>query len=69
MKETTLRIEGMSCQMCVKHVTQALQGLEGVKKAEVDLTQGIAQVQYEPNQVGLPEFRTAVSEAGYLLVE
>jgi copper chaperone CopZ len=27
MKTTVLRIEGMSCAMCVKHVKQALEGV------------------------------------------
>ena len=35
MREETFKIEGMSCQMCVKHVTKALQGVEGVSEVEV----------------------------------
>ncbi len=37
-KETvTLCVEGMHCPKCVAHVTEALQGVEGVTKADVSL--------------------------------
>lgn len=32
-----LKIEGMTCQNCVKHVTKALQSVEGVSNIKVDL--------------------------------
>ncbi len=37
-KETvTLCVKGMHCPKCVAHVTEALQGVEGVTKADVSL--------------------------------
>ncbi|WFR76699.2 cation transporter [Lactococcus lactis] len=36
MKET-LKIEGMTCDHCVMHVTNALEAIEGVEKAKVSL--------------------------------
>jgi copper chaperone len=36
-KTTELKIEGMSCQNCVKHVTNALQNVPGVTKVNVSL--------------------------------
>ena len=29
--ETTLKVDGMTCEMCMKHVTSALQNVPGVK--------------------------------------
>ena len=35
--ERTLHVEGMMCQHCVAHVKKALEGVEGVEEAVVDL--------------------------------
>ena len=34
---TNLRITGMSCNNCVRHVSEALRGVPGVTKVEVTL--------------------------------
>jgi copper chaperone CopZ len=50
LKQTVaLEIDGMSCQMCVKHVTSALQDLEGVHVRNVSV--GSAEVEVDPSQV------------------
>lgn len=43
---TELKIEGMSCQMCVQHVTKALAEVPGVVATSVDLEDGSAIVQH-----------------------
>ncbi|MDR3160604.1 MAG: copper ion binding protein [Spirochaetaceae bacterium] len=65
--KSTLKIEGMSCDHCVRHVTNALKGLEGVKSAEVDLKKKTAQVEHADG-VSLDALKAAVSEAGYEVV-
>jgi copper ion binding protein len=65
--KTTLKIEGMSCDHCVRHISNALKGLEGVKSAEVDLKKKIAQVEHGEG-VSLDTLKAAVSEAGYEVV-
>jgi copper chaperone len=65
METKTLKINGMSCQMCVKHVTHALEGLEGVSDVKVDLEPGIAVVTFDPAATGMAQFESAVDEAGY----
>lgn len=64
-KTDTLNITGMSCQMCVKHVTKALQSINGVTDVVVSLEQGTATVTYNPEIAGLEGFKTAVADAGY----
>jgi copper chaperone CopZ len=59
---TTLHITGMTCQNCVKHVTQALQGVDGVEKATVDLAAGTAVVEGSAKPEALI---AAVEEEGY----
>ncbi len=67
-EQTTLKIEGMSCQMCVKHVTKALVDLEGVSQVAVSLEQAQAVIHYDPDKANLPAFRAAVADAGYEVI-
>lgn len=69
MENITLTIKGMTCQMCVKHVTKALAGLESVSNVQVNLDAGIATLVYDPGKVGMAEFKTAVADAGYEVMD
>ncbi|GHV69741.1 mercuric reductase [Spirochaetia bacterium] len=62
--KTTLKIEGMSCDHCVKHVTGALEGISGVKSAKVSLKEKSAVVEHGDG-VSLDTLKAAVVEAGY----
>lgn len=35
----TLAVQGMNCRSCVAHVSEALEDLDGVEKARVDLAE------------------------------
>lgn len=59
-----LHVEGMMCQHCVKHVTDALQAVEGVEKADVDLKKKRAVVTLAA-PVADETLIAAVKEAGY----
>jgi copper chaperone len=65
METAELRIEGMTCEGCVKSVTRTLQGVPGVQKVEVSLAGATAQVTYDPAQAGVAELKRAVERAGY----
>lgn len=65
MAEATLQVEGMSCNHCKMSVTRALQQLEGVTAAEVDLAAKTAHVTYDPGKVSLEAMKKAVKDAGY----
>lgn len=62
--KTVLKIEGMSCEHCVRHVRDALLGLEGVTDAEVSLDGGFAAVEHSED-VTAAEMAEAVKDAGY----
>jgi copper ion binding protein len=62
--KTTLKIEGMSCDHCVKHVTEALEGIQGVASAKVSLKNKNAEVEHD-DTVNLEAMKAAVVEAGY----
>lgn len=61
-----LKIDGMSCGHCVMHVQSALEGVEGVKKAEVNLMERSAMVEGEA--LDDQALRAAVADAGYRIV-
>ncbi|MDR1902961.1 MAG: cation transporter [Treponema sp.] len=65
--KTILNIEGMSCEHCVKHVTEALEGITGVKSAKVNLKHKRAEVNHN-EAVTFDAMKAAVSEAGYEVV-
>ena len=65
----TLKVQGMSCDHCVMHVTQALEGLDGVKEANVSLDKGVAVVEYDDGKVDLVAMKEAVAETGYEIVD
>lgn len=60
----TLSIEGMSCQHCVMRVKNALEQLEGVRSAAVDLENKKADVELE-QELDEGQLTAAVREAGY----
>ena len=66
MDKTHLKIEGMTCQHCVSHVTEALEGVAGVASAKINLKKGEAVVKSE--DASLEQLRAAVAAAGYNVV-
>jgi copper chaperone len=61
---TRARIEGMTCQHCVRAVFTALAGVPGIIRAEVSI--GVIEVEHE-GPVSEESLRTAVELAGYSL--
>lgn len=59
-------VEGMTCDNCRRHVTEALAGLPGVQSVEVDLASGRAEVRAE-QPLDESAVRAALDEAGYSL--
>jgi len=64
MATTVIHISGMSCQNCVKHVTDALLGVPGVDSVDVSLEAGTATV-YSDETIVHDAMRSAVGAAGY----
>ena len=54
----------MSCEHCVKHITQALKLVEGVKSVKVSLKDNSAVVDHKED-VGVDALKVAVTEVGY----
>ncbi len=65
----TLEIAGMTCASCVNHVEKALNKVPGVIEARVNLATEKATVTYVEESTGIADFKKAVREAGYDVVE
>lgn len=63
MIETTIQIDGMSCQHCVMRVKKAVEGLAGVIKSDVVV--GQAKVAFDESRIQKKEIEDAIVKAGY----
>ena len=68
-EKLSLPIGGMTCASCVGHVERALNKVDGVIKASVNLATEKATVTFVPGVAGLAEFQQAVADAGYEVLE
>jgi len=68
METVTFKVEGMSCGGCVTSITRVLQGMAGVRDADVKLDEGSARVTYDETTVTSTALRSAIEDAGYDVV-
>ena len=68
MEKRVLRVEGMSCEHCVKAVTNALGGIGGVTGVVVSLKDKTASFSFDPAQTPLETIKTAITDEGYEVV-
>ncbi|MDQ1124729.1 heavy-metal-associated domain-containing protein [Microbacterium trichothecenolyticum] len=66
----TLRVEGMTCEHCVRAVTEELSALDGVDVVDVELHAGGTSIVRIATTDGADDARlaAAIDEAGYTLV-
>ncbi|MDB4876847.1 MAG: hypothetical protein JWM41_3293 [Gemmatimonadetes bacterium] len=63
---TRARVEGMTCQHCVRAVFTALAGVDGIARANVGI--GAIEVEHD-GSVTVERLREAVAVAGYVVGE
>jgi copper chaperone CopZ len=64
MAQTQLAVSGMTCDHCVRHVTEAISKVAGVESVAVKLTEGIAIIE-SGDSLDLQAVKEAVVAAGY----
>ncbi len=64
-KKAEMKISGMTCSMCSSTIEKSLASLPGVFKAQVNLGNELASVEYDPTQVKLHDLEKAVTDVGY----
>jgi mercuric ion binding protein len=63
---TTMKIQtSAQCDMCKLTIEDALKGMDGLYKADLDVTTQKLLVKYDPAKVNLGDIRQRVSAAGY----
>jgi len=65
MDHITLSISGMSCEHCVKAVTNAIAGFPGVKDVAVSLKDANASFKHDSAKSSLDEIIGAITEEGF----
>ena len=65
MENLTVGVDGMTCQGCVKNLTNVLQALPGVSSVAVSLEKAQADITYDPQQAQPPQFKAAIEGAGF----
>ena len=68
MVRVTFKVEGMNCDHCVRHVTDALLGIDGVKSARAELGSETAYAE-SAREIDKDVIARALDEAGYGLAE
>lgn len=63
-----IKIEGMACQNCVKHVKAALEQIEGIQQVQVSLEEKQATILVD-KEVEEEEIKKVIEEAGYKVVK
>lgn len=63
---TRVRVEGMSCQHCVRAVFTSLAAVQGITRADVSI--GAVEVEHD-GHVTVEQLRAAIAVAGYRVVD
>lgn len=67
--ESVFSVQGMDCAACVSTVSEALEDVEGVVEANVNIASGRATVDYVPEVTEPSDCTRAIRNAGYDVVE
>lgn len=65
MQTKTLDVKGMTCGHCKMSVEGALNKLDGVSAAEVNLEAGKVDVTFDESKVNVDVMKEAIEEQGY----
>ncbi len=61
----SIKVESAQCGTCAKTIADALKGIEGVQKADVDIKTKTASVTFLPVKTSLASLEEAITKVGY----
>lgn len=62
---TKLRIDGMTCNHCVRAIEGAVRAVPGVRTVTVELASHRATVDHDPEAASIERIAAAIEQAGY----
>jgi copper chaperone len=65
MTQEIIKVEGMSCMHCQLRVKKAVEAVEGIQRADVNLQTKQVTVDYEEGKANLEKVKDAIRESGY----
>lgn len=68
MEKTILKVDGMSCEHCVKAITKAVNALSGVDGVSVDLKAKTVTVTHDPVKSPLDKIEAEIEDQGYDII-
>ncbi|HRL02418.1 MAG TPA: copper chaperone CopZ [Vitreoscilla sp.] len=68
MKHTTLKVQGMTCQHCVKAIEKSVGKLAGVTEVAVNLANAQVDVHFDERQSDEAAIKAVIQEEGYEVV-
>jgi copper chaperone len=69
MEQKTLKVEGMSCEHCVKAVTNAIGGMSGVADVVVSLKDKTASFKFDSALTSIEDIAKAITEEGFEVIQ
>ena len=66
LQQADITIGGMTCSHCPPMVEKALASIDGVTAARVNLTSGLARIDYDPRRARAEDFVKAIRTVGYV---
>ena len=69
VEKVTLPVQGMHCASCVNRIERALQKVDGVLSATVNLPAERATVEFLPGVADVPDLKRAIANTGYVVPE
>ncbi|MEA4992957.1 Copper chaperone CopZ [bioreactor metagenome] len=67
MAKSVVNVDGMSCEHCVKAITNAVSALPGVSDVAVDLKAKTVTVEHAP-ELSLEKIKNEIEEQGYDII-
>ena len=68
MKHATLKVQGMTCQHCVKAIEKSVGKLAGVTEVAVNLANAQVDVHFDERQSDEAAIKAVIQEEGYEVV-
>jgi len=65
MTQETIKVEGMSCMHCQLRVKKAVEDVEGVQRADVNLQTKQVTIDFEEGKENLEKVKATIRETGY----